>query len=636
MRGVSEHDSSISSATDRATARSHKPDAALLPGIGTAAETIANDGVVADRPNHHLPPRNLARLQHSAGNQAVSRLVTRSMPRAAFVQRQHLQNAQGRYVGDLAGAAANVREDLLAVMGALHRMWSYALTSPAPEFAVVTAHKPRESIDPAKIPNTIAALKRNTDAVIAPPPALAIFGLTISRDITPADGNAKSDILALQDTLLKNNHLPAAAQASEKAAVTAGTDKVLAKDIPLTLAALTKMKAAFVNGSMALLAGTTDPTAGQVSDVNKALSPGIATVGGVPAPFKDKIKSRTYEQDLIAALDVEVAWMFPNSKKKLKGKKMPMSAFEGSGQSAKKMVDQKFGQYSTARPFVAGTAASGANLIDRSLEPPDAADLTRYLIHNQSGVLPVHRRHSAIPDRAAEKAIIGALITSYSTTNKVKLDVIDQAWPGINFRGIVQIQPFEGKSDKQNRIIKWGKFQTLIHEYLHSVTHPNYTRVAGQIGGGKESILIEGGTSYFTDEVWKATFPAVISSDGTLRASVEGAPGAYDPSVIPPIHHYDQIAQAKEISAAVGEANFKAAYFMGKTDLIGFPSVTPAAGVGAAGNHEFIVPPTGVQTLADVATETGATVEALAALNSMPVTAKVNPGDILTAPGLKP
>jgi hypothetical protein len=183
--------------------------------------------------------------------------------------------------------------------------------------------------------------------------------------------------------------------------------------------------------------------------------------------------------------------------------------------------------------------------------------------------------------------------------------------------------------------MRWQTFQTLIHEYLHTVTHPNYTRVAAQIGGARESILIEGGTSLYTDEVWKAIFPARIKGDAPLRASVEGKPAGFDSTVIPTISHYAQIKDARAIEKIVAPDNFKAAYFQGKTEYIGFPTSAPAPASAASGGQFFDVPPTGVDTLADVAVFTGAKVEDIAALNPpRKVDATVRPGERLIVPGL--
>ena len=179
----------------------------------------------------------------------------------------------------------------------------------------------------------------------------------------------------------------------------------------------------------------------------------------------------------------------------------------------------------------------------------------------------------------------------------------------------------------------WKSFQTIIHEYLHTITHPNYSAVAASLGGAQESILIEGGTSLFTDDVWNTLWPDEIRANDELRANVEGARHLFDASVIPPISHYHQIAQARDIRTRVGEDNMRSAYFLGHTELLGLgPTWSPAV---AALGHQFVVPAGGVGTVADVANLTGATATAIAAANGIGASDPVTPGQTLRVPGLR-
>jgi len=305
----------------------------------------------------------------------------------------------------------------------------------------------------------------------------------------------------------------------------------------------------------------------QQSNVQGHLTPNIAVDPhtGIRLPFKDIVAGKTYREDIEAKLDIVRRWMYSQSVTALGRTKLPMTRFEGIATEAKKQTDEVFGQYKQGPALSVATG----RLIDRSLQPPDAEDLVRYLITNQAEVLPVHTAHNAIPSETSELAIINAIIPSYAAAHKAELDIIDQAWPGIAHLGIVQIQPFAAATPHETRKVFWENFQTLIHEYLHTITHPDYSRKARSLGGFKQSILIEGGTSLFTDEIWRTIFPDEISANVELRKNVEGKIEPFDLSVIPPISHYDQIAQARAIENEVGKPNMKAAYFEGKTDLLG-------------------------------------------------------------------
>jgi hypothetical protein len=381
--------------------------------------------------------------------------------------------------------------------------------------------------------------------------------------------------------------------------------------------------------------GTSVATSAAKRDVEALLTPGITRdpVTGAPAPFVDVIAGRTYRQHIEEKLDDVRAWMYPQSQALLARHRLPMTRFEGIGVEAKKQTDALFGHLATGPAFRAGTRASGANIIDRSLQTPDASDLVRYLIHNQDEVIPVHTQHSAIPSRAAERAIIASIIISYSTAHRPELEVIDRAWPAVAGGGIVEIQPFESTTAAGTRRMLWESFQTMIHEYLHTITHPNYNQVARSLGGAEESILIEGGTSLFTDEVWNTLWPEEVRANEELRANVEGTPRPFDASVVPPISHYRQITQARDIQTRVGEANMRAAYFLGHTEGLGLgPTWTPAS---AAMGNKFVVPPSGVNTVPDVARLTGASADSIAAANGINSSARVVPGQQLTVPGLR-
>jgi hypothetical protein len=376
-----------------------------------------------------------------------------------------------------------------------------------------------------------------------------------------------------------------------------------------------------------------DPSAQH--DVEALLTPGIVRdpVTGAPAAFVDIVGGKTYRQDIEQKLDQVRAWMLTQAQALLGHTRLPMTRFEGVGAEAKRQTDALFGRYASGPAFRAGTRAAGANLIDRSLQTPDAADLTRYLIHNQAEVLPIHPLHSAIPSRAAESAIINAIITDYSAAHLAELEVIDRAWPAVAGGGIVEIQPFEGDTPAETRRTFWETFQTMIHEYLHTITHQNYSDVADSLGETQDSILTEGGTSLFTDDVWNAIYPDEIRANADLRANVEGSALPFDDSVIPPISHYDQIAQARDIRSRVGAENMRAAYFLGHTELIGLGPTWTAT--SAARGETFVIPSSGVHTVADVANVTGASATAIATANGISVSDPVTSGQELTVPGIR-
>jgi hypothetical protein len=172
----------------------------------------------------------------------------------------------------------------------------------------------------------------------------------------------------------------------------------------------------------------------------------------------------------------------------------------------------------------------------------------------------------------------------------------------------------------------------MIHEYLHTITHENYEKFARSIDRSKGDVLIEGGTSLFTDKVWNTIFPDEIRANAPLRLAVEGSAQPFDAAAIPAITHYNQIAQARDIEAAVGEANMRDAYFLGHVELLGLgPSWKPAL----VGKGEIFKVRAGMTTLADVAGACNVPEADVAAANGKVVGAPVKTDDELKVPGIR-
>ena len=320
--------------------------------------------------------------------------------------------------------------------------------------------------------------------------------------------------------------------------------------------------------------GTHAPTAGQERRTEEILTPGVARVGGVPAPFVDDVGGKSYRDDLVEALDAVLAWMGPDSRDTLARPELPLSDFEEIGNAAKDQADSLFGHYAAS----ATAFTSGVNLTAVADEPPDPAELVRYLVFEQDSVRSVHPRHSALPEsREPERTIAQGVIASYSAAHTADLEAIDRAWPAFASGGTVSIQTHADTAAAARRRVYWDSFQTMIHEYLHKITHNDFEDAARGLGGGQGSILIEGVTSLMTDKVWESIFPGEIRSNDELRESVEQRAYPFNASVIPDIDdgHYDQIDDARLLEANVGEPNLRAAYFDGRVDLLGLPSRGP-------------------------------------------------------------
>ena len=582
------------------------------------------------------------------------------------IQRQHLWLVNDRYVGDLDGETTNIREDVLRVMDKLHVLWSLPDADYAAEYPTVQGMAGRSHISVANLPNTIRAIRRNEENTLHRDVANGVFGLTLTDHVGRGERNNKSDIFLLQDLLHRGWHLTSPAYAAERSAVNSGPDPVPEGLIPQTIQGIGRLKTGYVAGTTHLhLAGpyltmenTRAVDAPLRTQVERALvTPGSSTVPGATTadPFINVVAGKTYWEDLIAALDRYRASEYPRSSALLGGTRIPMSRFDEISVEAKAQVDNVFGSYATGPSLVSTSVPP--TLVDRSTVTPSFVDLLTYLINNSDNLEAVRRAHKADHSRPTEEGLVRALIfgctgadpwcpnafvpgapatliryIDRSPTNRTQLEVIDQAWPGVTTPGVqTEIQPFSTGSNAGNRRMFWDQFETVLHEYIHFIEHPAYRRFVNSLSPERRSVLVEGGTSLLTDNVWQGLYPTRIRSDTRLRQRVEGplfTPVAdlhfvpLERSVSPATsvgNYPSQMRQVRQIINLIGNQNFRAAYFLGQTQYLGFP---PAS----VGGSTFVVPPSGVRTLADVAFMTGIDVETIARLNTMPVSQTVTSG----------
>ena len=116
----------------------------------------------------------------------------------------------------------------------------------------------------------------------------------------------------------------------------------------------------------------------------------------------------------------------------------------------------------------------------------------------------------------------------------------------------------------------WVKFRTIIHEYLHTLEHPDHESYRNTLGGNKKGnkTFQEGMVDYFTKVVWSN----VNLNDKALRMSIEGT--FHDK--LNPLGHpmpkfgvYAEAKNAEQLAGLVGFKNVCAAFFLGKTEYIG-------------------------------------------------------------------
>ena len=204
--------------------------------------------------------------------------------------------------------------------------------------------------------------------------------------------------------------------------------------------------------------------------------------------------------------------------------------------------------------------------------------------------------------------------------------------------------PAHGGPSEAERAARWATWEILVHEYFHTLAHPAFSRAAD---GNR--ILTEGFCELFTKAVLDgagAINTAKDDADASLRIDVEGGdwPG-FNPDFIPeydPGSYADYLTQAESITAAVGVEAARAAFFLGRVELIGVnpdgsmvdPSAPDAAQEVGPGTVDI---PDNITSVTGVSIMTGAGEAEIIAANTSLVAGAPLPAsahtDGLTVPG---
>jgi len=351
-------------------------------------------------------------------------------------------------------------------------------------------------------------------------------------------------------------------------------------------------------------AGTHAPTAAEQDRLRDAMAPPRRTTsGGAPAPFRSRIPSETdaYEQRIYRALHATIDGLW-RSQVQNKGpaehadpaRVNPWSRYEQIADVAKAETDTVFGAYARGPSMRHGATVHSGNLRDRfEVEQSSQAgqtpaqrrrlaeQLVEYFLQSEETIETINREHDAIPERTtvspgetrSEAQILRGAVVTMAAARERELMEIDRGWDATAGGGIVSLQRWRRSTPAGQRHHFWDMMQTLIHEYLHTLTAPAYSAHARSQPGGDAGLqfntLIEGMTSALTEIVWAN----VESRVAALGPQVEG-PDFVDASTtrasVPPVHsrRYPSYSQAMEMISIVGARNVYAAYFLGRVDLI--------------------------------------------------------------------
>jgi hypothetical protein len=343
-----------------------------------------------------------------------------------------------------------------------------------------------------------------------------------------------------------------------------------------------------------------------------AIKPPTGGVPGAPVAFQSRLApgQPTYEEKLRAAAPgmVDAYWQQMAKNRQPADHSDPakmhtLQEMEDLAKASKDETDDVFGGYydkAAHKPMKADKpgarrslhdlwADQQAFLSDPSTTFADKRAMAKALVFyffqsNDDVVAPLNREHHASPsfnksnvalndEAKAQDRVAGDLT---ATAAKVrKLNEIDRGWdasanPATRDVNIQLFRPQGGVQKDQD--FMWDMFQTLIHEYIHTLAAKRYRDFASSFGDSslQNNTLIEGMDSFLDEVVWANIRPRV--TDPGLRQKVEGpAYAALPPITVVPAfrRRYSSFTEATRLVTVVGFRNVILAYFKGDIERIG-------------------------------------------------------------------
>ena len=334
----------------------------------------------------------------------------------------------------------------------------------------------------------------------------------------------------------------------------------------------------------ALTAGTRTLSAPERTAVEAALTPTptVDPVTGLPPVFKPKLKSgEEYEKRIRKRLEevLDGQWSRASG---LRAKRTKPDALhdwkdiERVAEQAKDAVDKVFGTWARRSAF-----KQGKNLFDRwddqeaKIAAMSAGEKHKIAVwrvekvfRTDDDIKQFNKEHGVRRERKAEKTIIDRVEKKIAKAREAQLLEIHRAWGGSAdpATASVFLQRFKETTPEGNRRFMWRTFQTLIHEYIHTLSHSRYHAWADRSPDERGHTLREGMTDYFTKTVWNTVNP----QDPVLRKEVEGP--YFDAKVAanpPALNTYDEAVDAERAAGLAGARNAYAAFFLGEIELLG-------------------------------------------------------------------
>jgi hypothetical protein len=354
------------------------------------------------------------------------------------------------------------------------------------------------------------------------------------------------------------------------------------------------------------LSKTVAPDAAQKTEIAKALKPDVklASDGSELKFDSTDVGKQKYEDALRKLLPTMVQSYWDQHvpgrgtvEHDKKAKTHDLSEFERIGLASKKETDKVFGDYYVAKDhpeLKADTKTTRGSIHDKfvdvgaelaSMNDDQKREKARrmliYFFQSDDDIRSINRTFNASPSFDKDKKplndeaiILAKLAKEFSTTDdQVKqLNAIERGWDASARAGQVSLQIFKKSTPLKDRDFLWDMFQTIIHEYIHTLRAGEYSEFAKGFGtnSNEYNTLIEGVDSFLDEIVWENVAPRV--NDPELREAVEGPENAkLEPIKVLPAsrRRYPSYTEAVKLVNVVGIRNLYAAYFQGDVKKIG-------------------------------------------------------------------
>jgi hypothetical protein len=299
-----------------------------------------------------------------------------------------------------------------------------------------------------------------------------------------------------------------------------------------------------------------------------------------------------------------------------------LTAFEGAGRAAKQVVDEEFAEWAAGavltertrrfrRDFAFRGGKDRPNLFEATSRegreaagvPVSARDLALWIAANDPACQSIKRRHGFTLVSNADRRLLDTRViepfVAHHTAQLERYDLLGFAITNPDTGTVViagRIEPDAGPT--AGRTKRWRVFTQLVHEYIHTLQHPNIPVATGGSGTVKEGFC----EMFTQDVIFRALEAITAGQRPDLVEAVEGRAGVEpDPGVIggyrTPEDYVDALFHARRIRAAVGRNAVRAAYFHGHVELLGLRMNGDPYDPAPEDSESLVPVPNGITTL---------------------------------------